>query len=221
MIQSCLRPLKRLLPKGKRYRKLLLGPAAGCVMDFDLQLQLRLYFGVYEFELLPHFKRMVRPGANCFDVGGRDGYDALMMAKLSNGNVASFECDHKEGEHMRRTFAQNPGLSIQVIESFVGSEDSEGHTTIDRASRDLFVPDFIKLDIEGAEDIALEGASETLAAHRPSLIIEVHGADKEERCISVLRRFGYRITIVNQSRFLKDSARTGYNRWIAAYPNIS
>ncbi len=221
MIQTALRLLKKILPKGKRYRKLLLGPAAGCVMEIDFGSRLRTYFGVYELEMNRHFKRMVERGANCFDIGGRDGYDALMMANMSRGKVASFECDHVEAENMRKTFAKNPNFSIQVIESFVGKECSAGHITIDSASRQLFPPNFIKIDIEGAEDQALEGATETLAQHRPSLIIEVHGADKEERCLSILRQFGYRVAIVNQNRFLKDPARSGYNRWIAAYPGNS
>jgi hypothetical protein len=220
MIQTVLRPFKKLLPEGKRYRKLRFGPAAGCLMEIDLRCQLRSYFGIYEFELLPHFKRMVTPGANCFDIGGRDGYDALMMASLSHGKVASFECDQIVAQRMRHTFAQNPGLSIETVESFVGAENSDKHITIDRASRELFIPNFIKMDIEGAEADALNGAIETLKSHRPSLIIEAHGSDIEDQCLSILRQIGYRVTIVNQSRFLKDAARTGYNRWIAASPNL-
>jgi hypothetical protein len=172
--------IKRLLPQSTRYRKLFSGPAAGCVMQVDFRCHLKAYFGLYEYELLPHLRRMVRSKAKCFDIGGRDGYDALMMANLSQGKVASFECEPAAAEQMRHTFAQNPKLSIEVMEFFVGSEDCDRNITIDRASRERFVPDFIKLDIEGAEASALEGATETLATHRPNLIIEVHGADKEE-----------------------------------------
>ena len=172
-MQLISRSVKGLLPKGKRYRKLPLGPAAGCVMAVDFGYHLKVYLGIYEYELLPHLKRMVTPGANCFDIGGRDGYDALMMANMSRGRVASFECEHVYAEQMRHTFAQNPKLSIEVVESFVGAENAHGCTTIDQASRDLFVPHVIKLDIEGAEDRALEGASETLAKYRPHFIIEV------------------------------------------------
>ena len=223
MIQSYARVFKKMLPKERRYRRLLLGPAAGCVMEVDFSCHLMAYLGLYERELLPHFKRMVTPGSNCFDLGGRDGYDALMMAKLSRARVASFECEHHQAEIMRETFTKNRNLSIQVVESFVGSECSDGHITIDRAAQDLFIPDFIKMDIEGAEDQALEGASKTLAEHRPNLIIEVHGTDKEERCVSILREFGYRMTIVNQSRFFEDPGRHGNksNRWIAAYPGAA
>lgn len=218
LLQKCVRPFKRLLPRGTRNRRLLFGPAAGCVMPIDLHSRLRTYLGVYEFELNRHFRRMVKRGANCFDIGGRDGYDALMIASLSRGRVVSFECDAAGAESMRRVFAANPALSIQVVEAFVGLELGPGYTTIDRAAEQLFVPDFIKMDIEGAEDAALEGAAKTLATRRPHLIIEVHGTDKEENCISILRGQGYRIAIVDQSQLWKDSARgTGHNRWLAAY----
>ncbi len=187
-------------------------------MALDFHSHLKAYFGIYEYELLPHLKRMLRPGANCFDVGGRDGYDALMMANMSRGKVISFECDHDAAEDMRRTFARNGRLAIQVEESYVGAINGPGFITIDKASRELFTPDVIKLDIEGAEDTALEGASETLASHRPCLIVEVHGADKEEQCLSMLNKYDYNVVIIDQGKFLKDPARGGYNRWLAAYP---
>jgi len=77
MMQLFTQSVKRFLPRGKRYRKLLFGPGAGCVMALDFRHHLKAYFGIYEYELLPHLKRMVTPGADCFDIGGRDGYDSL------------------------------------------------------------------------------------------------------------------------------------------------
>jgi hypothetical protein len=189
-------------------------------MALDFESHVKSYLGIYEYELLGHLKKMVRRGSRCFDVGGKDGYDALMMAKLSGANVASFECDPIAAKQMRSTFAKNPKLSIEVVEAFVGSADGVGYTTIDKASKLLFVPDFIKLDIEGAEDLALEGASETLSKHRPSLIVEVHGVDKEERCLSILKSLDYLVKVVNQGSFLKDPTRLGHNRWLAAYPTL-
>lgn len=219
MVRPAIRTLKSLLPKGRQYRKLPVGMAAGCTMAVDFSCDLKAYFGLYEYELLPHFRRMLKPGSNCFDIGGRDGYHALIMAKTSGARVASFECEHSAAEEMRHTFAQNPSLSIRVIESYVGDTIGNGFITIDEASHEIFTPDLIKLDIEGAEDVALAGASRTLAEHRPCLIIEVHGADKEAKCVSILRSFNYTVRIVNQGWLLKDPARGGYNRWLAAYPN--
>ncbi|WP_297889151.1 FkbM family methyltransferase [uncultured Halorubrum sp.] len=39
-------------------------------------------------------------------------------------------------------------------------------------------PDAIKVDVEGHEAAVLRGAAATLAAHRPLLVVEVHGAER-------------------------------------------
>src|ERR1700752_73320 len=218
MIRPVVRGFKALLPSGREYRKIARGPAKGCVMAVDFRSDLKAYLGMFEYELTPHFKRMLKPGSTCFDIGGSGGYHSLVMAKATGGRVASFECNHDGAEEMRRIFAQNPGLSIEVIEAYVGAKNGDGFITIDKAARDFFVPNVIKLDIEGAEDSALEGSSETLANHHPALIIEVHGADKEANCIALLHSFGYDIQVINPGWFLKDPFRGGYNRWLAAYP---
>jgi Methyltransferase FkbM domain len=217
MIRPLVRGLKEVLPKGKRYRKITRGLARGGVMAVDFRSDLRAYLGVFEYELTPHFRRMLKSGSTGFDIGGQGGYHALMMAKTSGARVAAFECEHVSAEEMRKVFAQNPDLSIDVVEAYVGAENGNGLITIDKAAHELFVPDVIKIDIEGAEDAALEGATETLANHRPSLIIEVHGAEKEAKCITLLRSFNYTIRVVDQGWVLKDHARAGYNRWLAAY----
>jgi hypothetical protein len=185
-------------------------------MEIDFHERSRQYFGMHEHELNRYFRLLVKPGDNCFDIGGNEGYDALMLANLSHGRVASFECDPAEAKKMRHNFEINPRLSIQVVEAFVGHDNENGSISIDHAARDLFAPNFIKMDIEGAEDAALEDASETLTRHHPKFIIEVHGADKEEKCISILKQFGYRPQVVEQDWLFRDSARRGFNRWVIA-----
>lgn len=219
MIRFAVKGLKTLLPKGRRYRKIALGPAKGCVMAVDFQSDLKAYMGLFEYELAPHFKRLLKPGSKCFDIGGSGGYHALVMAKAPGARVASFECAHDSAIAMRSVFSKNPGLAIEVVETYIGAEDGDGLMTIDKASREIFTPDVIKLDIEGAEDSALEGALETIKNHRPGFIIEVHGADIEARCVALLRSFNYVIQTIDQGWFLKDPSRGGYNRWIAAYPS--
>jgi FkbM family methyltransferase len=56
-------------------------------------------------------------------------------------------------------------------------------TTLDRdiAALALPAPDLIKIDIEGWEMEALEGARETLAARHPALFLEMHGETMREK----------------------------------------
>jgi FkbM family methyltransferase len=53
-------------------------------------------------------------------------------------------------------------------------------TTIDEACKRFFSPDFIKIDVEGAELDVLKGASETLSTVRPIILIEI-GSEKALR----------------------------------------
>jgi FkbM family methyltransferase len=48
------------------------------------------------------------------------------------------------------------------------------------------VPDFIKVDVEGAEDLVLKGAIGILERKKPMLMIEVHSHEIGIRCMSIL-----------------------------------
>lgn len=51
--------------------------------------------------------------------------------------------------------------------------------------------DLIKMDIEGAEMLALVGMTRTLAIHRPVLLLELWGAEHVEEAPKLLSRLGY------------------------------
>jgi len=59
-------------------------------------------------------------------------------------------------------------------------------------TQELPKPDVIKLDVEGAEALALQGAKSLLSRHRPRLVIELHGADVARQVLQVLWSVGYR-----------------------------
>lgn len=97
-----------------------------------------------------------------------------------------------------------------TVELFAGEGTSEaslyGHETrtatftVPRISLDAYVErvgldrvDVIKMDIEGAEERALRGATGILKRHSPKLLLEVHGR-KSVGSLAVLGAHGYRIT---------------------------
>ena len=69
-------------------------------------------------------------------------------------------------------------------------------------------PDYIKMDIEGAELTALRGASECIQRHRPVIFLATHGRDMETECCRQLNSWGYELqdisdtTILDRAEFL-------------------
>ena len=75
-------------------------------------------------------------------------------------------------------------------------------------------PDFIKIDIEGMEYSALSGMTETISRYKPSLYIEIHGADKEskieniQRIVKFLDLYGYSIYHIESGQAItRDNAQ--------------
>lgn len=59
------------------------------------------------------------------------------------------------------------------------------------ASGEIPPPDFIKIDVEGAETLVLSGAAATLRDHAPKLVIALHGTDVAREVIAQLTYADY------------------------------
>jgi methyltransferase FkbM-like protein len=216
------RTKNRVMPTGPKLRRLPLGIGRGLYLELDFRHQTRLYLGLYEVELNRHLRRFCEAGVKCFDVGGYLGYDAVVLAKLCHSDVASFECDIANCGRMQRTFVANRELNrhLRVVNARVGarSDESAGVISLDdfAFSPDGFIPDLIKVDIEGDEVAALSGAARILQRRRPHLIVETHGAALEAQCITELQRHGYEPRIVDARRWLRDDRPARHNRWLIA-----
>lgn len=190
-------------------------------MDIDFAREARLYLGLYEVELNRHLRRICRPGTMTFDVGGQYGYDALVFAKMTGGQVITFECDDAVFARMAHTITLNPRLAPLVVpvKAVVGT-GQDGSVSIDEYSAKSFIPDFIKVDVEGAEVNVLRGAEQVLATRHPAVVVEVHSARLERECGQLLVHHGYQPRIVNQRRIFTDYRPTlAVNRWLIAIPD--
>ncbi len=55
------------------------------------------------------------------------------------------------------------------------------------------VPNLIKVDVEGAESLVLQGANEILKTHKPVIFISFHEKRIKMECYQILMTHGYKI----------------------------
>lgn len=144
------------------------------------------------------------PGETAMDFGAGTGDTALAFAAAvgSKGRVLAVEPTPSEREVQARNLALNPTLAARIVPVdaavsdtrdqtvSLGGETTHAHvsddavsgaphavtTTIDAlvAAQNLNRLDFIKLDIEGMELRALQGARHSLARFRPKLAVCIY-----------------------------------------------
>jgi hypothetical protein len=189
-------------------------------MEIDFRHQARMYLGVFELELAPWFRTFCPPGASAFDVGAREGYHTLLLARQSEGGrVLAFEADPAEYRRLCRNIAANPALTptpeAHLARVTAGARQDD--VTLDGVAFGAggFVPDLVKLDVEGWEVQALEGATRLLAKRRPHLIVETHSETLERDCLALLRGHEYQPVVVHPRAWLAE-VRAGHNRWLVA-----
>jgi FkbM family methyltransferase len=88
------------------------------------------------------------------------------------------------------------------------------------AERGIAQVDFIRMDIEGAEQKALEGAEGILDRDRPSVLLEIHPVMLEarfggsaEEVVALFTRRGYRMFALNGDRLEERSTVVGDLPW--------
>jgi FkbM family methyltransferase len=65
-------------------------------------------------------------------------------------------------------------------------------------------PDFMKIDIEGAESAALRGGERVLARYRPVLLVELHNPAEDRAVGRILKNLGYRATRVESGEAVEN-----------------
>jgi FkbM family methyltransferase len=140
---------------------------------------------------------LLRPDANCVDVGANTGSvlaDVVRLAPL--GRHVAFEPLPELADRLQARF---PDVQVRCAALSDRAGEATFHRRLDADSRsgllplggpaepltvrletldevlgDDYAPDFIKIDVEGAELAVLDGALSTLTRHRPVVAFE-HG----------------------------------------------
>jgi FkbM family methyltransferase len=79
-------------------------------------------------------------------------------------------------------------LNVEGYQGFSGKVIQVRVVTLDSLN---VKPDLIKIDVEGFEDVVLEGAEQLLAICRPRIILEANPDGSYKRVTQILRRHGY------------------------------
>jgi FkbM family methyltransferase len=169
--------------------------------NLDMYASIHNGGGAWEPHVMTTCDRLLRPGDVYYDIGSNTGLFAIDAAKSVPGlKIFAFEPQPTLAKHIRRSIEANGLSNIQLLEMLLGQEDGEkkfyltSHSihaslvpreknfrelvlpmhTIDGliASGRIEPPDIIKLDVEGAERLVLEGGRRTFKTLAPSVVFE-------------------------------------------------
>lgn len=178
--------------------------------------------GRWEPESQSLFMRMIREGWVVYDLGANNGIHSLLFSKLvgKSGKVFAFEPLTSNCDEIQQNMSLNGVQNVSVVQAAVS--DQAGETTfhlglhnkqgslvgIGRESGtdikvklitlDSFIetgnpkPDFLKIDIEGAESMALHGFSNKIMVNKPVLFIELHTPEQDRKVGDFLSDNGYK-----------------------------
>lgn len=141
----------------------------------SLMVQSFTRYGCYEPALVQKMLETVSPDDVFWDIGAGIGYYALFLSQIliSPDRILCLEVDKTQVRQFRRNFSRYPVKPL-LLTIPVSNRDGAGTITLDGLLQRAAAPTVIKIDIEGAEVNAIEGASKVIRAHRPKLFIEVH-----------------------------------------------
>jgi FkbM family methyltransferase len=169
------------------------------------------------------FAREINRGGVFYDIGANVGFYSLLASTLIDpGKVFAFEPLPINVSYLRRHLALNHRTNIKVLEIAVCDQEGEASfeqeetgsmgrlnqqgklrvrtSTLDTLLRtqEIPPPNYIKMDIEGAELRALLGAEDCFRKFKPRLFLATHGREVHQDCCELLRSWQFEIEVVRE-----------------------
>ena len=178
------------------------------------------WLGTYEHRKQRLFAGTIQPGTVVFDLGANVGLYTLVAAVRTGpaGRVLAFEPVPRNIAFLRRHLEYNGASNVEVVEAAVSDREGvaifemsvspamgrlgpTGTLTIPTVTLDEMVlrrgapmPDVMKIDIEGGERAALEGARILLERRHPTIFLATHGWAVHSECCAFLQGLGYSLS---------------------------
>lgn len=200
----------------------------------------------YELNELDFVRATVRSGDAVVDLGAHIGAYTLRLARLvgASGHVTAVEACGAHVEWLRKSVAVNqveawtdvvhaaatnlrgsawlrhPSEGSSRAHSWLAERESgEGEPVATIRVDDVMTgAQFIKVDVEGAEGLALRGARRVLEASRPTLLVELHphlmpvvSGETPASLIAWLASLGYECRLLGAGRPAAEMSDTPSN----------
>lgn len=181
--------------------------------------------GAYEIGTTKVFKRVIKKGMVVFDIGAHWGYYSLIAASLvgENGKGFAFEPHPLNYDLLLKSISFNGFSNISpikkavsdkngIIKLFCSHKESAGHSIVLPENEDEYIevetvtldefckenkilPDVVKMDVEGAEPLALKGMKRMIERSENLKMFIEYVYNKEELFNFLSKYFDiYRIT---------------------------
>ncbi len=197
---------------------------------FDAKTDNGFILGFYEKLLAQTLAENLSNGFTFYDLGAHWGYFSLIASNMvgPTGKVYSFEPLPTNYSRLEKNIRINDINNIEAFNNAVSSnvgtvafsnqKDSFANNYIKASddtiqvvttSLDQFVyleghrpPDFIKIDVEGAELDVLKGAKKILSEVRPLLHLsthEIHNPGVDQKCNDMLAKMYYKLSVISHN----------------------
>lgn len=206
------RPISRLICTGEYERSIMrfvssLVKADHCCYDvgghygyYTMALSKLARLGsVHTFEPVPQHAERIR--------------SSVERSQISHTTVHPVAVAGENGSLTLKVASDNGDDSMAYLDIYGGVDTAAAHEhyqhfkettvntiTLDRAAEEFGVPQFVKIDAEGAEGAILEGARGIIASHQPRLLIEVHGIHEAMHCSEVLTQLDYHAILLSKQK---------------------
>lgn len=183
------------------------------------------WLGSYERNQQILLEKYLKEGDVIFDIGAHVGFYTLLGSVLvgGSGQVVAFEPVPKNLMYLKKHLQINSISNVAIVEAAVSDRqghgrlssgpsssmwhlDAQGELGVQTVSLDELVlnarippPSLIKMDIEGAEVLALNGSARVVSEFHPIFVLSTHGVDVHQGCCRFLESAGYRLFPIGQT----------------------
>jgi FkbM family methyltransferase len=147
---------------------------------------------VYAFEPSSSNRRLLEENVNVAEsksrvtvmpcaIGNQDGLADFQVDDLTSNTGTLDAVAHGGASESRTQYGLPPAITRVPIHQL--------DTLIE--TKEIALPDVVKVDVEGAEAMALHGANHLLSTRKPRLAVELHGAEVARQALQILWSHGY------------------------------